>query len=165
MTVNTTSTQPRVCKCNMQVSRPRRRSRRQTTSFSLILTSFFFFFLIFSRKLRGRVTRNIEKKAHGLTSQNPSHLCKSVWGTGAAMPSSAAKEDFPLCSAQLVWATRNSKLSPAVRLPMVRERRHRVDERSHVLYMYFSCGHSFHSVCVPGTWPGEWTVGRLIKPL
>ena len=51
----------------MQVSRPRLRSRRRTNNFSLIFDIvFFFFFSIFSEKLRGRVTRNIEKKAHGL---------------------------------------------------------------------------------------------------
>ena len=37
-------------------------------SSDFVILSFFFFFLIlvFSQKLRGRVTRNIEKKAHGL---------------------------------------------------------------------------------------------------
>ena len=34
--------------------------------------SSFFFFLDFSEKLRGRVTRNIEKKAHGLSRNNNS---------------------------------------------------------------------------------------------
>ena len=35
-------------------------------SSDFVILSFFFFFLVFSQKLRGRVTRNIEKKAHGL---------------------------------------------------------------------------------------------------
>ena len=55
---------------SLQVQRAsvaRMTSRRST---ALILWSsvfFFFFFVGFSQKLRGRVTRNIEKKAHGLT--------------------------------------------------------------------------------------------------
>ena len=36
-------------------------------SSDFVSLSFFCCFLVFSQKLRGRVTRNIEKKAHGLT--------------------------------------------------------------------------------------------------
>ena len=51
---------------------PRYRHRRST---ALILwSSVFFFFFVFSQKLRGRVTRNREKKAHGLTENNLTNI-------------------------------------------------------------------------------------------
>ena len=62
--MKTTSTQLRVCKCNMEVSRPRRRLQRRTTIFSLILTSVFFFF--FQPKATRAGDEKHRKKAHGL---------------------------------------------------------------------------------------------------
>ena len=52
---------------NLQVQRASvARMTPTVNSSGFVILSFFFFFLVFSQKLRGRVTRNIEKKAHGL---------------------------------------------------------------------------------------------------
>ena len=67
--MKTTSTQLRVCKCNMEVSRPRRRSRRRTNNFSLILTSFFFFFFNFQPKATRADDEKHRKEEHGLNYQ------------------------------------------------------------------------------------------------
>ena len=44
---------------------------RRSTALILRSSGFFLFFFGFSQKLSGRVTRNIEKKAHGLIEQEP----------------------------------------------------------------------------------------------
>ena len=43
---------------------------------------FFFFFLVFSQKLHGRVTRNIEKKAHGLSLVSQTCSCGKLKKSG-----------------------------------------------------------------------------------
>ena len=58
-------------------------ARMTTTvnSSDFVSLSFFFCFLVFSQKLRGRVTRNIEKKAHGLKCFNHFFVrsCQQKW--------------------------------------------------------------------------------------
>ena len=85
----------RVCKCNVQVLRA---WHRRSTTLILRSSVFFFFFLVFSQKLRGRVTRNIEKKStwpYGSTcTQHASCTCPTLSGETTTSFGSFSKQGF-----------------------------------------------------------------------